>query len=143
MKSKINKIVQKYKSLDPNLHKTLKRVGEFSSGHLYGLPKIHKSETNPPLRPLVNMSGTDSHEVTQLLNVIIKQCLNTKYVVRSSEEFLVPLEKLKLSDIPSIFSLDVSSLFTNVPVTETIELIHEAAYGHQTIRFRKSSVYPN
>ena len=65
VKSKINQIVKKYKNLDPTLHKTLKRVGEFSSGHLYGLPKIHKSETNPPLRPKVSMSCTVSHEVAQ------------------------------------------------------------------------------
>ena len=38
IKFKINRVVDKYKSSDPTLLKTLKRVGEFSSGHLYGLP---------------------------------------------------------------------------------------------------------
>ena len=38
-----------------------------------------------------------------------------------------------LVDNPSLVSHDVFSLFTNVLVTENIELFHEAAYGHQTI----------
>ena len=46
IKSKINKVVEKYKSLDPSLYKTLKCVGESSSGHLYGSTKIQKNETN-------------------------------------------------------------------------------------------------
>ena len=89
IKSKNNKVIEKYKSLDPTSYKTLKRVGEFSSSHLYGLPKIHRSETYPPLRHIISMLITISHEVPQHLNGLIQPYLNTKYVVRSSEQFLV------------------------------------------------------
>ena len=82
---------------------------------------------------IISMSGTVSHEVAQHLNGIIQPYLNTKYIVRSSDEFLVHFKKLKLSDNQSLVSLDVASCFTNVPVIETIGLIVAAAYGHQTI----------
>ena len=62
----------------------------------------------------------------------IQPYLNTNYVVRSSEEFLVHVAKLKLSDKQTLVSLDIVSLFTNVPLNETTELIIAAAYGHQT-----------
>ena len=42
VKSKINKIVEKYKDSNKDLYKVPNRVEEFSREHLYGLPKIKK-----------------------------------------------------------------------------------------------------
>ena len=45
-KKKVNEVVSKIQC-EP-LRKKLKRVGEYSNGHLYGLPKIHKNTKDPP-----------------------------------------------------------------------------------------------
>ena len=68
-----------------------------------------------------------------MLNAMIQLYLNKKHVVRSSDEVLLNIENLKLSENQQLVSLDVTSLFTNVPVTETIEIIIEAAYGNENV----------
>ena len=66
VKRKINKIAAEFKDTNETLHRTLKRKGAYCNGHLYGLPKIHKCREDPPVRPIVTMSGTVTHDVAQL-----------------------------------------------------------------------------
>lgn len=54
-----------------------------------------------------------------------------RYNVKSTYEFL---QLLRTCDEPSnIASLDVESLFTNVPVTRTIEIILQNVYHHESL----------
>ena len=133
VKNKINKLVASLKDTDPYLHNSLKRVGDFDDGYLYGLPKVHKNETNPPLRPVISMTGTVTHSIAQKLNEIIRQYLNDTYIIKSSTELILKLDSLKVNNISSFYSLDVESLFTNVPVKDTIDIIIENVYQHPTI----------
>ena len=50
------------------MYKSLKRIREFASGHLYSQPKIHENEFIPLLPLMCSMSGTILHEVTYRLN---------------------------------------------------------------------------
>ena len=79
------------------------------------------------------MSGTVTHEVAQYLNKIIRPYCNQKYMLRSSDELLVQLSELKLRPEQCLISLDVESLFTNVPIASTINIILNAVYEHSTI----------
>lgn len=128
IKVKINKILHRLKNTEPKLHKQLKIVGEYDNGFLYGLPKLHKDRHDPPLRPIVSMSGTVTHELAQTLNHIIRPYLNEKYLVKSSYELLLNLDNLKQYPMEKFYSLDVQSLFTNVPVNRTIDIIANHVY---------------
>ena len=79
------------------------------------------------------MSGTVTHDVAQYLNSIIRPYLNSQYIIQSSDELLVHLETMKLQPTQQLCSLDVESLFTNVPVDTTIDIIINAAYSHHQI----------
>ena len=82
---KINEIAKSCKETISQLHKAISLIGIFSDGHLYGLPKIHKDRINsPPLRPIITLSGTVIHEVTQYLYKIVRPYCNQKYILRSS-----------------------------------------------------------
>ena len=72
VKVKINKIVNNLRSSHPTHYYKIRRKGEFSNGHLYGLPKVHKNSDDPPLRPIISMSGTVTDEVAQHINSIIQ-----------------------------------------------------------------------
>ena len=133
IKKKINDIARPLKDSNQQLYKALHRSGAFGDGHLYGLPKIHKDSTHPPLRPIISMSGTVTHDVAQYLNKIIRPFINKKYMLQSSDELLVHLADLRLNSRQSLVSLDVESLFTNVPIDATIEVILDAVYSHPTI----------
>ena len=91
---------------------------------LYGLPKIHKPGT--PLRPVLDMVNSPYHAVAKWLCKKIEQIrkLLTKHCLKDSFEFIETVKDLNLTD-KTMFSLDVSSLFTNVPLKETIEFLCE------------------
>ena len=132
VKAKINEIAKTYKETHPNTYKNLFIIGEFHPGQLYGLPKIHKNSTNPPLRPIISMTGTVTHALAQYLNKIIQPYINSTYIIRSSDELLVHLSQLRLQPSHQLLSLDVESLFTSVPVEDTISIILQEAYNHPT-----------
>ena len=92
--------------------------------HLYGLPKIHKNATDPPLRPIIS---------NKQINSWIRPHLNNQYIIKTSDELLLKLETLQLQLNQKLSSLDVESLFTNVPVTTTIDIIIDAAYHHNQL----------
>ena len=54
-------------------------------------------------------------------------------MIASSDELLVHLKGLTLTGAEKMVSLDVESLFTNVPTEETIEIIINAVYNHPTL----------
>ena len=105
--------------------------GHFEAGYLYGNPKIHKDSKNPPLRPIISQIGTPVYNIAKLLNSIIVKYMPQKYAISSTHAFL---ELIRSNEQPPKFlaSLDVESLFTNVPVMDTIEIILNNVYNHAT-----------
>ena len=86
---------------------------------LYGLPKVHKPGV--PLRPVLDMFGSPYHAVAKWLAEILKSVHRelTKYSGRVIFDFNERIKDKNVSD-KTMFSLDVSSLFTNVPLVETV-----------------------
>ena len=133
IKSKINKIAGKYKGTFDAIYNKLHIVGNYPPGHLYGLPKVHKNPMDPPLRPIISMSGTVTHEVAKYLNEIIRPFINRRHMVNSTDEFFLNIQNIIVGPNQEIVSLDVTSLFTNVPVDETVDIIIEKCYNHPTL----------
>ena len=90
---------------------------------LYGLPKVHK--TGAPLRPIMSASGSAVHGLAQVLVPILAPLTTNEYSVSNS---LLFAEELGLSNLGglTLASFDISSLFTNIPLDETIQIILEA-----------------
>ena len=65
------------------------------------------------------------------LNDLLKQYIPTKNIISSTQEFMHTLRSTANTGI--IASLNVESLFTNVPVRETIEIIINRTYNHETL----------
>ena len=98
---------------------TLEELEEqYESGYIYGNPKIHKNSTNPPI---ISQIRTPVHEITKQLNSIITPYMHKEFMLHSTNEFI---EICRTIHKPRyIASLDVESLFTNVPVDTTIDII--------------------
>ena len=94
---------------------------------------MHKNKTDPPLRPVISMSGTVTHDIAQQINSMIRPYINKKYITQSSDETILLIKKLKVPNINCLTSLDVGSLFTNVPLNETINIIIDNVYHHPTL----------
>ena len=110
----------------------LKPVGS-SRPRMYGLPKIHKSSC--PLRPILSMSGSPQYAVSRWLCSILQPVLSlySTYCVCDTFEFVSQLRDLSVPSNGSICSFDVVSLFTNVPLLETIDICCNALYHSSNI----------
>ena len=98
---------------------------------LYGNCKIHKNIYDPPLRPIISQIPAPTNDIAKFLNNIIEPYHQVKYSIKSTEELL---ELLKVTQPTGILaSLDVESLFTNVPINDTISIILNSVYRHPYI----------
>ena len=89
---------------------------------MYGLPKIHKKHV--PLRPILSMTGSSQHQLAQWLTSVIDPVLSlySTFCISDSFSFANEVKTFKFPSSVFLCSFDVSSLFTNVPLSETIEI---------------------
>ena len=96
---------------------------------MYGVPKVHKEGT--PLRPILSMIGSPQHATAQWLATVLKpvSCKYSKFVVKDSFEFSRAMRDLTVEgDSCHMCSFDIKSLFTNVPIDETIRICIQQLY---------------
>ncbi|XP_044745148.1 uncharacterized protein LOC123307011 [Coccinella septempunctata] len=81
---------------------------------IYGLRKTHKE--NFALRPIVSCVNAPCYNLATFLHQILLPVTTTfNYKVKSSFEFVKNLNNVQLPDHYKLISLDVISLFTNIP----------------------------
>ena len=89
---------------------------------IYGLPKIHKQ--NFPLRPVVSLINTPTYYMSKFFKKILRKSLpSPNSQVKNSFIFKDIISKTKIPTDHIMISLDVSSLFTNVPLDLVINSI--------------------
>lgn len=96
-------------------------------GRLYGLPKLHKVSfqgQTPPFRPVVSSIGTYNYQLAKMLSDLLTPLLPTDHCTTDTFSFVEDLKKVRNSG-KFMISFDVESLFTNIPLSETIELAVE------------------
>jgi hypothetical protein len=91
---------------------------------LYGLPKIHKEGV--PLRPIVSNIGAPTYLLAKHLAGLLGQLTgNSPHHVQNSGQFIQILDAIKLQPGDLMVSFDVVSLFTNVPITDSLKLLSQ------------------
>jgi len=90
----------------------------------YGLPKLHKVDV--PLRLIVSSVNTTLYPIAKFLNKIISDSIpHTEYRAKNSFELCVALSNKNIPVSHSLFSLDVVSLFTNIPLNLALDSINK------------------
>ena len=103
---------------------------------MYGVPKVHKPEV--PLRPILSMSNAPQHAMAKWLMEILNPVVNkfAEHTIRDTFEFCDNIEHFQGEhDSTSTFmcSFDIESLFTNIPLTETINICLDTLYRDDNI----------
>ncbi|XP_076061571.1 uncharacterized protein LOC143037323 [Oratosquilla oratoria] len=98
--------------------------GDYKLGYAYGNVKTHKQGF--PLRPIISQIPSVTYKLAKRLSELITPYISASCSLKSSEEFLDILRSTPPSGI--IGSMDVLSLFTHVPVDETIDMIYSRIY---------------
>jgi len=100
--------------------------------HIYGLPKIHKKDT--PLRPVVSCIGTALHLLAKHLVRILNPLQNNiEYNIKNSSDFIDRIKDLKVSRNTQLISLDVTNLFTSVPIDKALNVLRAALEVDQSL----------
>ena len=89
-------------------------------GRLYGLPKVHKP--NYPLRPILSAVKTVSYNLAKYLVPILQTISHNEFTLTDSFDFVSQLHGLHLPQQVCLASFDVCSLFTMIPLSETLDI---------------------
>ena len=124
IQNKVNSLVKSWenKSLINNLlAKDLKSSNAVPS-RFYGLPKIHKESI--PVRPIVSYVGSPTYNLASFFSsTISKNTTPPRSKIINSFELVKKLKNVNVPDNYVLASLDVVSLFTNVPKEAAISAV--------------------
>ena len=106
-----------------------------SASRFYGLPKIHKPLI--PLRPIVDYTLSPTYRLAKYLAGILKPLeKETPHTVKNSSQVAEKLRELKVYSDECFVSFDVSSLFTNVPISDSLQILHQRLLEDSTLSSR-------
>ncbi|MCP3683399.1 MAG: hypothetical protein GY861_11980, partial [bacterium] len=89
----------------------------------YGCPKIHKGGTLK-IRPIVINVDIYCDKLLMHMKGVLNLVFYSEYAVLNSYDFVERLDGLTVTPKDRLASLDVESLFTKVPVSETLQIVH-------------------
>ena len=85
------------------------------------------------MRPVISMIGSAEYHLAKFLDNLIKPHIPDTYMVGSTPAFLDKLKEVTFSPTDCLVSFDVASLFTNVPLKETIDTISRYLYPKDAV----------
>ena len=104
---------------------------------LYGTAKTHKFNTTDDItldelkfRPIIAQTGTYTYKAAQVISQYLKPlCSENLYIIRNTQDFPDMIKNQPpLNKNEELVSYDVESLFTSIPIKETIEYILNEIY---------------
>ena len=110
------------------LHEQENRTSKF-----YLLPKIHKGVIPPPGRPILSANGSPTEKISQLVDHFLNpiSMLHKSYV-KDTTHFLQILQNIKQPlDNAILITLDVTSLYTNIPTEEGLKAVRYSLNKHR------------
>ena len=122
------KLLKDKEIIDKSIYKSIKPVGS-RPGILYGSGKIHKKTRNgiPPFRPILSAIGTPTYNLAKFLLKFLTPSTANEFTVIDSFHFAEEISQQD-SNLHTA-SLDVDSLFTNIPFEETIDICVDNLYS--------------
>ena len=115
--------------------------GTRKTPQLYLLPKIHKGGSPPPGRPVVSANSCATEKISALVNIFTKPIVpHIPSYIKDTGHFLKVLNDVQGHLPPNtlLCTLDVSSLYTNIPNEEG-----RRAMAHWLSKFRPHKLIPN
>ena len=133
-------------SMSKEMRKFVKPV-RTRPGVMYGNCKVHKQQVDgypptphPPFRPILSALQTPTYNLAKFLVPILNPLTKNEYTVKDSFQFAE--EICEQDPTLTMSSLDVDSLFTNIPIDETIDIcINQLFENTDTVKgFKKSEL---
>lgn len=137
IQTKYNKLIESLQTSNEITVEETKHFKIYNSSFpkLYCLPKIHKP--NVPLRPIISSINSVTYNISKYLANILSQAFEneTTYNIKDTFSFVNQVNGLQLQDNYVLISLDVVSLFTNIPLPLILKIIEQK--WHNIEKFTK------
>ena len=104
--------------------------------HIYGTPKMHKfssSDSFPKLRPIVSSIGTFNYNLARFLCDLLSPLVPNDYSCKDTFSFVSQIKNVNISR-KFFVSYNVTSLFTNIPLQEIIDIAINLIFNHNPNR---------
>ena len=108
-------------------------------GKIYWLAKVHKENTPP--RPVVSMIRTAEYNLAKYLAKIINDAMPTTYMLNLIGYIANQISSFDFQPSHILVSYDAVSLFTNIPLNESINIVCNYAYQqHSPQKYSKKTL---
>ena len=102
-------------------------------GFFYGTAKLKKLQIGEGLKeltvsPIISSSGTATYKTVKYLKTLLTALTKSQYNILNTNDFIQKIKSEKIPEWFKIISFDVKSLFTNMPLDRTIEIILSKIY---------------
>ena len=94
---------------------------------------INDSVDKLPIQPIVSNIRTPTNQLAKYQGKLLSPLANSEYNVTSTKDFIKKIKNVKVSNGHQLISFDVKSLFTNVPLQKTIDIILKCIYENKEI----------
>jgi len=81
------------------------------------------------MRPILSTTGTYDYALANWLDEKLKPFSTNRYTISDIFEFAQEIQKLQFNKNDIFVSYDVSTLFTSVPLEETIQILANKAFA--------------
>ena len=116
-------VLEDNKFIDNKLYYYLKHT-DSPEARFYGQPKIHKPGV--PIRPIVSYSGCPLYSLKKYIDNILKTCVKDENNnAKNSTSFSRYIRNVPIEDDGIMVSFDVNSLYTNIPIIDTLNIIKD------------------
>jgi len=113
--------------------KLIAEVDKLKARIFYILPKIHKPPASwpgigkiPPGRPIIGNSFSEDTEICRFIDTFLKPIvLRQPYILVNSDQLICEVAKVSISNNAILFTLDVNSLYTNIPIDKGLETVKQ------------------
>ena len=107
-------------------------------GNFYGTAKIHKLPVNGginglPIRPIVSNLNTATYNLAKYLSKLLSPLRQSRKTIKNTKGFIEESKQQILFREHTMVTFDVKSLFTNVPLNRTIDIILKRIYEKDEI----------
>ena len=139
LESKVQRTLQKIKSkFTEQEYKKLYPTGS-CPGKFYGTAKIHKIPVNGniddlPIRPIVSIINTATYNLAKYLTKLLAPLRESEYIIKSTKDFIGKVKSKEVTNGYQMVSSDVKSLFTNVPLDRTIDIVLRRIYDKHELQ---------
>ena len=114
------KVLKENEFIDNKIYYYLKPT-DSSAPRFYGQPKIHKPGI--PIRPFVSYSGSPWYNLNKYIANILKAYVKHENInAKNSTTFSNYIRNVPIEDDEIMVSFDVTSLYTNIPIIDTLNI---------------------